>query len=165
MGKSTVFFIALLILLCLPKSLWAADLISLRGGPTVTTGNPDGSSKYFGIRAEQTEERGLSSAQELGGWVDSRQGHSAAAVLKCQWGVVPGPERGLFGRAFLGPAIISHRDALLGSFMQFATDIGFGVRDVNSSMSVEYSHISNAGLFGLPNQGRDFLVFSLGLSF
>ena len=69
----------------------------------------------------------------------------------------------MYGYAFFGPALISATDTQLSTNFQFATDIGFGVRDRETFMSVGYGHISNAGI-KLPNKGRDYLLFLVGVS-
>lgn len=135
----------------------------LRGGPGLIDGSPTGSVKYFGIRHEQHELRGVYSALEYGGWVDRAGGRrSSSAVLKAQIGVNPGAERGVYGKAFIGLAAISHTDSYLGGQGQFAQDFGVGFRDYYTNFEVAYSHFSSAGL-AKPNKGRDFVLFSIGV--
>jgi hypothetical protein len=155
-----VFLLALL----LPKCLYAADW-SVRFGPSVQEGTTNGSAKIFGLRHEGYEFYGVSFAQEVGGYVDNGgRGRKGSALAKFQVGTTPGPETGLFGKAFFGPCYISTTDTQLGGHGQFCSDVGVGIRDRASFMAVNYSHISSAGL-SMPNHGRDWLVFETGLRF
>ena len=57
----------------------------------------------------------------------------------------------------LGPSIITHTDALLGSNVQMAHELGFGMYDKrNVRVGLVLKHFSNAGLVR-PNLGRDFV--------
>ena len=57
----------------------------------------------------------------------------------------------------LGPAIISHTDALLGSNLQIGHELSFGMRDNKEvRVGIVLKHFSNAGLLK-PNLGRDFI--------
>lgn len=140
----------------------AADY-SVKFGPGVEGQQLTGASKMFGIREESYQVRGIYTAVELGGWSDATKGRKPAAYTKLQVGAKPGPETGLYGYAFFGPALISSTDTQLSTNFEFATDIGFGVRDRYTFMSAGYAHISNAGI-KLPNKGRDYLLFSVGIS-
>lgn len=145
-----------------PSAL-AADY-SVKFGPGVTSEGPTGTTKTFGVRREAYHFYGLYSAMELGGYVDNGgNGRRGAGVGKAQVGVKPGPVTGLYGFGFFGPCGITTTDTQLGSNYQFATDVGVGIRDSMTFMSVGFSHISNAGL-KLPNRGKDFLIFSIGVS-
>lgn len=140
----------------------AADY-SVKFGPGIEGQTLTGASKMFGIREESYQVRGIYTAVELGGWSEATEGRKPAAYTKFQVGAKPGPETGLYGYAFFGPALISSTDTQLSTNFQFATDIGFGVRDRYTFMSVGYAHISNAGI-KLPNRGRDYCIFSMGVS-
>lgn len=146
-----------------PSAL-AADY-SVKFGPSIQDGETNGSAKGFGIRREEDVFYTLGWATELGGYVDNGgHGRKSAGLFKLQLGARPGPRTGVFGKAFAGPCVITQRDSQLGGeFPQFCTDIGIGVRDPFSFMSVTYGHISSAGL-RFPNAGRDFLSFELGIS-
>jgi hypothetical protein len=142
-----------------------ADEVVIRGGTAIIDNSPNGASKVFGIRHESDSDFGIYSAQELGGYVDNRgDGRRSSMLLKYQLGVMPGPQVGIFGKVFTGPCVITSPDTVLSSWYQWATDFGFGVRDDLTSLSITYSHISNAGL-KLPNQGRDFVVLEMGFAF
>lgn len=57
----------------------------------------------------------------------------------------------------LGPAIITHPDPLLGSNLQIAHELGFGLRDSRGvRVGIVLKHFSNAGIVR-PNLGRDFV--------
>lgn len=141
----------------------AADY-SARFGPGIQDGAMTGVTKNFGIRYEEHLIRGIYFGGEVGGYVDNAgYGRKGAGVGKLQFGVKPGPYTGLYGKAFGGPCLITATDVRLGSFYQFCTDVGIGVRDRDSFVGIGYSHISNAGL-KLPNSGRDYVVFEMGIS-
>lgn len=137
---------------------------SLKFGPGIQEGSTTGSTKIFGVRREEQMFYGIYNAVEVGGYVDNGgDGRSSAGIAKLQIGVKPGPATGFFGFGFFGPCGITATDSQLGSNYQFATDIGAGIRDTYTFMTVGYGHISNAGL-KLPNHGRDYLIFSIGVS-
>jgi hypothetical protein len=142
---------------------YSDESVFFRGGPSIIDGSPSGQAKVFSVRKEQHEIYGIHTAYELGGWVDQRVEARKALFAKSQVGVTPGDD-GLFAKAFIGPALISHTDALLGGHLQFATDIGFGVRDSETSVAIIYTHFSSAGL-AAPNKGRDFLTLEAGVRF
>lgn len=155
--------IAFVLALTIPRCAFAADY-SVKFGPSIQDGVTDGSSKAFGVRRDAHMFYGVHNALEVGGWVDNGgHGRSHSAIGKLQFGVKPGPTTGIYGYGFVGPAWITQTDSQLGSTLQFATDIGLGVRDNTTFISVGYSHISNAGI-KLPNHGRDYLMFSVGIS-
>lgn len=150
-------------LLASTPSALAADY-SVKFGPSIQDGEANGSSKVFGVRREEDLFHSLGWATEFGGYVDNGgHGRKSAGVLRLQLGASPGPQTGVFGKAFVGPCFISTPDSQLGGrFPQFCTDVGIGVCDVWSFMDVGYQHISSAGIRS-PNAGRDFLVFELGI--
>lgn len=157
-----LWILALMALFYVTRNAHAADY-SVKFGPGVDGQQLTGASKMFGIREESYQVRGIYTAMELGGWSEATEGRKPAAYTKLQVGAKPGPETGLYGYAFFGPALISSTDTQLSSFYQLATDIGFGIRDRFTFMSCGYGHISNAGV-KLPNRGRDYLLFSVGIS-
>jgi hypothetical protein len=119
----------------------------------------------FGLRREAYSLYGVYLAQEVGGYVDnSGEGRKGAAFAKLQIGAAPGPEIGVFAKAFVGPCLISSKDVLLGGYGQFCSDLGIGIRDRTSFVAIGYSHISSAGL-ARPNKGRDYLLGEVGLRF
>ena len=141
----------------------AADYI-FRGGPGIGDSGMTGQTKAFGVRREDAIMDGLRWSAELGAIIDNRPGGKHSVMARAQLGVAPGPETGVFGYAYIGPAAISSPDARLGSIYQIATDLGFGIRDRDSLMAVGYQHLSNAGLKA-PNSGKDHILFSLGFHF
>jgi len=156
--------IAITILFVYTSRSSRADDYSIRFGPSIQNGSTDGSSKQFGMRYESELADSIYLGGELGGFVDTGgKGRKGSGVAKFQIGVKPGPKVGVYGFGFFGPCGITSPDSQLGSRYQFATDIGLGVRDLNTFMSVGYGHISNAGL-KLPNHGRDVLLFTVGVS-
>ncbi len=157
----TFYLVLLALLLCAQHAL--ANSISIRGGPSIQDGKPDGSAKYLGVRQESPAGVGYV-ATEFGGWADSQVGHKSSAIAKAQVGVNPGSRVGVYGKAFLGIAVITGTDELLGGHFQFVEDIGVGVRDHDTFVELTYSHISSAGLSS-PNKGRDFIVFGMGVLF
>lgn len=141
----------------------AEDSYSFRGGPALMNGSPTGTAKYFALRNETHQIRGVYSAVEGGGWVDRvGGGRKSSAVGKAQVGINPGSEKGVYGKAFLGIAALSHTDSLLGGHGQFTQDFGVGFRDYYTAFDVTYSHFSSAGL-AKPNRGRDWILFSVGV--
>ncbi len=160
--RLVTFWLIMLGLLMIAKHS-LADSISVRGGPSLQDGKPNGESKYFGVRYEAPLGIGYI-ATEGGGWVDNGEGRKSSLFMKGQVGAVPGPKIGVFGKAFLGPCFISAIDTMLGGHLQFCTDIGVGVRDKDTFMSVGYGHVSSAGIYS-PNTGRDWLTFEVGVSF
>lgn len=154
------------LLICLFKFLpaQAADY-SLRFGPSIQQNLTDGSAKVFGLRREDHLLYGVHFAQEIGGFVDNGgAGRKSSGLVKLQLGTTPGPEVGFFGKAFVGPCLLTAKDSQLGGYGQFCTDAGIGVRDEKSFVLVSYMHISSAGL-AFPNAGRDWLIFETGLRF
>lgn len=135
---------------------------SVKFGPGIANGSSTGATKMFGIRREEDIMDGIHYSFEGGGFVDNiGEGRRGSAFVKTQFGVKPGMGKGVFGKAFFGPAAISSPDSVLGSIPQFATDVGFGVSDELTGMGIGYSHISNAGLFSKINKGRDYIVFEV----
>lgn len=161
-----VWTIALTVLFYLTSHARADDVYSFYGGPGIVGAQPTGSTKMFGLRYETHEIRGIYSAYDLGYWSDQLgEGRKSSLVGKYQLGILPGAGTGVYGKAFLGPCIISTPDTALGGrFPQFCTDVGVGVRDSTTMMGVGYSHVSSAGLVR-PNRGRDYVVISIGLRF
>lgn len=156
------FVTSILLLSCLDAN---AHSWSMHGGPAIIDGSPGGSSKMFGMRTQRDLPLyHLKSADEFGFWVDSRPGKHAAAFYKLQLGTEVGPDVGWFAKAFTGPALISHRDELLGGFLQFSSDFGFGIRDADNSVALVYNHFSSAGLAS-PNKGRDWILLETGIRF
>lgn len=155
----------MLILLWTAQDIARADDVSFRMGMGILNGERTGAIKTFSIREEQHAIGPIHTAYEGGLWTDtgSSQGRRSSAFALGQIGVKPGAERGLYGSAFLGIAGITHPDSQLGGVGQFSENFGLGIRDGSSFIGVDYRHLSSAGIFK-PNKGRDFLVFSVGVS-
>lgn len=80
----------------------------------------------------------------------------SSPFVECLVGVEPKGEH-LYVSYKLGPAWIYHPDALLGSYLQLAHELGLGMYDARGvRVGLVYKHFSNAGLIK-PNVGRDFL--------
>lgn len=160
--KEIVFWtLALTALFYVTSHAHAADY-SVKFGPGISNSRLTGSTKAFGLRYEDSIFYSLSYAAEMGGWVDNGgNGRSNSLLAKLQVGVTPGMERGIFGKAFVGPCFLNATDTQLGGHGQFCTDIGLGLRDVFTFMDIDYGHISSAGL-ATPNKGRDYIMFEAG---
>lgn len=157
-----VWTIALTMLFYVTSRANGADW-SVRFGPGIEGQQLTGATKKFGLRREEEMLHGIYNSLEVGGYSESTVGRKQAGAISAQIGAKPGPVTGVYGYAFVGPCLISATDTELSTHLQFATDIGFGVRDRDTFMSVGYGHISNAGI-KLPNAGRDYLSFSVGIS-
>lgn len=154
----------MLVLLFAARDFARADDYAFRMGPGIAPGLT-GKVKLFSIRTEEDLIYGIRFAKEGGFWVDNRgAGNDGSVYGKLQLGVAPGNVQGVYGSAFIGPALISQSDASLGGHFQFSEDIGVGVRDETSFVHLGYVHFSSAGLSS-PNRGRDFLIGSVGLRF
>lgn len=150
----------LVIVLSVNTSL--ADSYIVRGGAHAKL---TGAVKTFSLRKESYLGSKLKQAAETGFWVDNA-GTGGKSSLFAKWaaGVSPGNETGLFGKAFVGVAGITHKDNQLGGNFQFTEDFGFGIRDKASHIAIVYTHFSSAGIFK-PNKGRDFVTVEIGLEF
>lgn len=95
---------------------------------------------------------------ETGGWKDGSRYPDTEASLytSCMFGIqLTQPER--YASYFIGPAIISTTDALLGSPFQIEHKLGIGWRDTQDKHIGFYiKHFSNAGLSKV-NYGRNFI--------
>lgn len=138
-----------------------ADDLIIRGGPGIIEGSTSGESKLFSVRSEDKAFLGIYTSQEVGFWTDNRVNANSAGYVKMQLGVKPGAKEGVFAKAFVGPALISNKDNILGGHFQFSEDIGFGIRDKDTSVCITYTHFSSAGI-SKPNKGRDYLLFDIG---
>ncbi len=103
----------------------------------------------------------------LGGWTDksnyvhgdikARNALYALAMI----GVEPQSEH-MYMSYKIGPAVISRTDALLGSNIQIAQEIGIGMKDDSGvRVGIVVKHFSNAGLTDI-NEGRNFLGIQVG---
>lgn len=139
-----------------------ADNWVMFGGPMLLDSGPSGKAKIFGARTQVKRIMGVYSSDEIGGWVDNRPGMSNSLYYAMKLGVEPGQKDGIYGKAYIGPALISSTDDALGGHLQFNEDIGFGVRDGDTQMGITYKHFS-CGFLCSPNLGKDWIVFEMGL--
>lgn len=152
----------LAILLVLAPTAALSDTYIIRGGAHAKL---TGTVKTFSVRHESLLFGPIKTAKELGFWVDNvGQGGKDSLFGKYAVGVTPGANTGLFGKAFIGIAALTYKDALLGGNFQFTQDFGFGIRGVDSHIAIVYTHFSSAGLYR-PNKGRDFVTVEAGLNF
>jgi hypothetical protein len=110
-----------------------ADDYSFKYGMGLFNGEKTGSIKIFSIREESRWVGPLYTAREAGLWVDNiSDDRSGAAFGKYQMGVKPGPDYGLYAKAFWGVQLQSSTDSQLGGIAQFSQDAGLGLRDETS---------------------------------
>lgn len=65
---------------------------------------------------------------------------------------------GTYLEYYIGPAIISNRDTMLGSYFQITQELGIGKRDARGvKIGIAWKHFSNAGMSKI-NKGRNFIV-------
>lgn len=142
-----------------------ADDYSFKFGVGQNEGEYTRAIKIFSLRAEGRVLGPIYDAREAGFWADTLgDGRRNAAFGKYQLGIKPGPDVGIYGKAFLGAQLQSSIDTRLGGYFQFSEDFGIGIRDEISFIEIGYGHVSSAGIYE-PNRGRDFLTLSLGLRF
>lgn len=147
-------------LLVLVPTAALSDTHIIRGGAHAKL---TGTVKTFSVRQESLLLGPIKTAKELGLWVDNAgQGGKDSLFGKYAVGVTPGARTGVFGKAFIGVAALTHKDAMLGGNFQFTQDFGFGIRDTDSHIAIVYTHFSSAGLYR-PNAGRDFITIELGI--
>lgn len=144
-----------------------ADMVIKYGSNVVKEGEPLGSTKTLFI-ADQVVILGPFIRQyELGAWFDSKNsiGRKNSALVGASIGIHVNAEI-FYGQALIGPSVISHTDLLLGGHFQFNNDVSVGLRDPDNKATVglNYKHVSSAGL-AKPNQGRDFIMFRIGIPF
>ncbi len=95
----------------------------------------------------------------LGGWEDTTNYLNAKGSIYSHISFGLEPDLGkLYINYFLGPALISRTDALLGNNWQFFQELGIGVKGKKrgTRIGVVFKHMSNAGIVK-PNKGRNFL--------
>lgn len=120
----------------------------------------------IGVTGEQGKlsyTAGIGYWNDTTGYVDRKQKNIyASSAARSSWFVemLYGAEphsKTFYGTYKLGPAIISHPDALLGSNIQIAHELGFGIKDARGvRVGIVLKHFSNAGIVK-PNLGRDFM--------
>lgn len=163
--RLVIFWTVMLVLLFAAQQAAKADDYSFKMGAGLIDGSPSGAIKTFSLRQETSLLGPAHTALEGGFWTDTGrvQERRGSAFGLGQVGIKPGSERGLYGSAFVGAGLISNTDSQLGGHFQFAESFGIGVRDESSFIQIEYRHLSSAGIYK-PNKGRDFLIFSIGVS-
>lgn len=124
--------------------------------------------KLFELGYNQRYWQYLSYQFSVGAWVDNRtgEGRSSSGYTSLQTGLDLSNDN-LRVYSLHGVGAISSPDTYLGSVPQFFHDIGVGVIDpkTKANITIEYKHISNAGIFSGPNVGRDFIAIRLGFPF
>lgn len=104
---------------------------------------------------------------EGGFWFDNSgiEGRRSSGLLGYSLGVNANAGS-FFAQALVGPSLITSTDSNLGGPFQFNNDFGFGIKDqeTGGSVGITYKHISSAGI-ELPNKGRDFIMFRVGVPF
>ena len=103
---------------------------------------------------------------EGGTWFDNAgEGRKSSGMINASFGVEVNAGY-VFSQALAGPAIISSPDTVLGGPFQFDSDIAIGLKDPKNgnTIGINYTHISSGGL-ELPNKGRDFILFRVGIPF
>lgn len=75
------------------------------------------------------------------------------------WAVDSGP---VTLSLYSGPALISSTDQLLGSYLEFASEVHADFRNEDGYLGVFYRHMSDAGLTSI-NVGRDVVGLEIGL--
>lgn len=102
---------------------------------------------------------------EAGTWFDNSgiEGRKSSGLLGYSLGVNANAGS-FFAQALVGPSFITATDSNLGGPLQFNNDFGFGIKDQHTggSIGITYKHVSSAGL-ELPNKGRDFIMFRVGV--
>lgn len=157
--------ILLAVLLALALAATArADSYSFKMGLGIID-KPTSEIKSFAIRHESNYLIMLKDATEIGLWSDigKAKGRKSSAYVQYQLGIRPESDH-MYMKAFIGPSLISTTDSQLGGIFQFAEDVGFGFKDRDSFIGLNYSHKSSAGIFK-PNKGRDTLTVEMGIKF
>jgi len=156
----------LLLIFALITTPCTADTVFKYGSNAAKEGESLGSTKSIFIANQNQWFGPFSDQYEVGVWFDNTgiKGRKSSGLLGYSLGVNVNSGY-LFGQAFIGPSLISHTDSNLGGHFQFNNDIAFGLRDPESqsTIGINYKHVSSAGL-ELPNKGRDFLMFRVGIS-
>jgi hypothetical protein len=161
-------FVITVLIVVLSRASCADDDISFKLGLGIVDGKPSSEIKYVGIRDEWKLSDKLWQAVEGGVWSDTNRSgdknNRRLPGINSSWqlGVKPQSEH-LYVGAFSGVGMILPTDALLGGAFQFVHDVTVGFKDKNSFVGIGYKHISSAGL-SRPNRGRDFVLFSMGIT-
>lgn len=155
----------ILALILLPSLCFADDTV-LDGGMGVFHSADKGLSetKMLTLGVQEDLWGPLKDRATVGGWLDTTgNGKSSSALASGQLGFEVSSANGIVGGIFVGPALISNTDILLGGHFQFMDDLHLGIADVHGNyIGIIYRHLSSAGL-EMPNIGRD--VFGLEIRF
>lgn len=161
-------FIITVLLVVLSRTSCADDNISFKLGLGLLNGKPSSEIKAGSIRDEWRLSQSLWQAVEGGVWSDTNRSGDPnnrrlpAVHVEYQIGVRPSSEHFFVG-AFSGVMLMLPPDAVLGGAGQFVHDLMVGFKDDRAFVGVGYRHISSAGIFR-PNKGRDFILFSMGVT-
>lgn len=103
----------------------------------------------------------------IGGWTDitgyQYKGRTArnSSYILTMMGVEPSTNY-MYINYRIGPALISTKDALLGSHFQIAQQLSIGMKDLrNVRIGLVLKHFSNAGMTEI-NTGRNFIGLEVG---
>lgn len=113
--------------------------------------------KYIEAGYQDTFYKRFAYHATVGGWTDSTGYLGAQDSGQFSCGVGIKPEWGPFSLSyFLGPALITNPDSLLGSNFQIVNEFQIAVMDAQGfGMALFAKHFSNAGIWR-PNYGRNF---------
>lgn len=132
-----------------PTLEYGADVLHSRGSGTFVVGIEENLQGKFRAR------------HSLGLILDSENQNGALAST--QFGVLAHLTDQVFVGVFMGVAVLTHTDRVLGGNFQFIHDLELGTRssqEINSTISLNFKHISNAGI-KKPNLGRNLLGIRL----
>lgn len=99
---------------------------------------------------------------EIGGWIGGpgKSSWYVGAPIGVQAWV---PNTGAFLSVAVGPSYISQPDNILGHHAQCDIELGGGLKTEKATIGFMWKHFSNAGVFGMPNVGRDFIGITVGV--
>ena len=142
-------------ILSLPRTVIADSVYSIEGG--IGVGNSDGMRTVnLGI-ADQVW-GALVEKGSVGLWADGPGSASGYAAYQLGWHISTG---GVAISLYTGPCLITTPDILLGSPLEFMSDLHVDFYNRDGMIGVYYRHISDAGLT-LVNVGRDSIGLELG---
>lgn len=99
---------------------------------------------------------------ELGGWLggSGKPSWYVGAPVGVQAWV---KNTGMFLSVAAGPCYLANPDSLLGHHAQVDIEFGAGLKTDAATIGALWKHFSNAGVFGPPNIGRDFIGLTVGV--
>ena len=154
---------ALILLICSPDLAWA-DAVAKYGVMIPKECESLSATKAVFVSKQSSLGGPFIKQLEVGGWDDTDgRGRKSSGMASASAGLNVNAGY-IFAQALVGPAIISTPDKLLGGRFQFNNDFALGLRDpkTGASIGAAYKHISSAGLEH-PNEGRDFILFRVGI--